>query len=130
MAVRERPLSPHLQVYKPQLTSTTSIMHRFTGMILSLAAVFLVWGLLAIAHGADSYSTYKAFMGSGPGLILFVAFTFSLSYHLLNGIRHLMWDAGHGMDIPSAYASGWASIIGAVVLTVGAVILAFSGGAA
>lgn len=129
MAVRERPLSPHLQVYKPQLTSTTSIMHRFTGMILSLAAVFLVMGLMAVAHGPDAYSSYRALMGSGLGLVLFVAFTFSLSYHLLNGIRHLVWDTGRGMDIPSAYASGWAVIVGALLLTGGAVGLALGGAA-
>lgn len=129
MAVRERPLSPHLQVYKPQLTSTTSIMHRFTGMILSLAAVFLVMGLMAVAHGPDAYSSYRALMGSGLGLVLFAAFTFSLSYHLLNGIRHLVWDTGRGMDIPSAYASGWAVIVGALLLTVGALGLALGGAA-
>ncbi|MCU0754194.1 MAG: succinate dehydrogenase, cytochrome b556 subunit [Xanthomonadales bacterium] len=117
MAVRERPLSPHLQVYRPQLTSSTSIMHRFTGMILSLAAVFLVIGLVTVAHGAEAYASYRALMGSGLGLALFVAFTFSLSYHLLNGIRHLCWDMGRGLDIPTAYASGWAVIIGAVILT-------------
>lgn len=92
-------------------------MHRFTGMILSLAAVFLVWGLLAVAHGAEAYASFRALMGSGLGIALFVAFTFSLSYHLLNGIRHLAWDAGRGLDIPSAYASGWAVIVGAVILT-------------
>lgn len=129
MAVRERPLSPHLQVYKPQLTSTTSIMHRFTGMILSLAAVFLVMGLMAVAHGPDAYSSYRALMGSGLGLVLFAAFTFSLSYHLLNGIRHLVWDTGRGMDIPSAYASGWAVIVGALLLTGGALGLALGGAA-
>lgn len=129
MAVRPRPLSPHLQVYRPQLTSTTSIMHRFSGMILSLAAVFLVIGLLAIASGAEDYSRFQAFMAGGFGIALFVAFTFSLSYHLLNGIRHLVWDTGRGLDISTAYASGWASIIGAVILT-GAVAGLVLGGAA
>jgi succinate dehydrogenase / fumarate reductase cytochrome b subunit len=129
MAVRPRPLSPHLQVYRPQLTSTTSIMHRFSGMILSLAAVFLVIGLLAVASGAEDYLRYKALMSGGFGIGLFIAFTFSLSYHLLNGIRHLAWDAGRGLDISSAYASGWASIIGAVILT-GVVVGLVLGGAA
>ncbi|MCU0754767.1 MAG: succinate dehydrogenase, cytochrome b556 subunit [Xanthomonadales bacterium] len=129
MAVRERPLSPHLQVYRPQLTSSTSIMHRFTGMILSLAAVFLVLGLMAVAHSADAYSSYRALMGSGLGVAIFIAFTFSLSYHLLNGIRHLVWDMGRGLDIPSAYASGWTVIIGAVILT-GLIAALALGGAA
>jgi succinate dehydrogenase / fumarate reductase cytochrome b subunit len=129
MAARPRPLSPHLQVYRPQLTSTTSIMHRFTGMILSLAAVFLVFGLLAVAHGPEAYASYRALMGSGLGIALFLAFTFSLSYHLLNGIRHLVWDTGRGLDIPSAYASGWTSIIGALILTGIAAMMALGGGA-
>lgn len=129
MATRPRPLSPHLQVYKPQLTSITSIMHRFTGMILSLAAVFLVIGLLAVASGPEAYVLYQNFMKSGFGMALFVSFTFSLSYHLLNGIRHLAWDAGRGLDMPSAYASGWASIIGALILTVIAAGLVLGGAA-
>lgn len=113
-----RPLSPHLQVYRPQLTSILSITHRGTGIFLALGALYLVSWLLAIASGPDAYASVSAFSASIIGRLLLLGWTFSLFYHLANGIRHLVWDAGLGLDLKTAYMSGWLVVVGAVVLTV------------
>jgi succinate dehydrogenase / fumarate reductase cytochrome b subunit len=113
-----RPLSPHLQVYRPQLTSILSITHRGTGIFLALGALYLVAWLLAIASGPDAYASVSAFSASIVGRLLLLGWTFSLFYHLANGIRHLVWDAGVGLDLKTTYMSGWLVVVGAVVLTV------------
>lgn len=120
-----RPLSPHLQVYRPQLTSILSITHRGTGIFLALGALYLVCWLLAIASGPDAYASVSAFSASIVGRLLLLGWTFSLFYHLGNGIRHLVWDAGYGLDLKSTYASGWFVVAFAVVLTVIAWIAAY-----
>ena len=117
MAVSNRPLSPHLQVYKPQLTSVLSITHRLTGVALSAGLVLLVYWLLALAAGAESFSTARALMGSWIGQLVLLGFSFALFYHLCNGLRHLFWDAGLGLELRSAYASGWAVVVVAAALT-------------
>ena len=113
-----RPLSPHLQVYRPQLTSILSITHRGTGIFLALGALYLVCWLLAIASGPDAYASVSAFSASIIGRLLLLGWTFSLFYHLANGIRHLVWDAGVGLDLKTTYMSGWLVVVGAAVLTV------------
>lgn len=130
MAARPRPLSPHLQVYKPQLTSVLSIMHRFTGLILSAAGVVLVLLILSIASGPDAYDWAAAQLRGVFGKLLLFAFLFSLTYHLLNGIRHLFWDAGHGFELKTVYASGWTTLILAAITSVGLCAWLFLGGAA
>jgi succinate dehydrogenase / fumarate reductase cytochrome b subunit len=112
-----RPLSPHLQIYKPQLTSVLSISHRATGVALSVGALLLVWWLLAGALGAESYGRAQSFLGSWIGVLLMIGWTFSLFFHLCNGIRHLVWDTGHGLDLPTSYASGWMVVAASIVLT-------------
>jgi len=112
-----RPLSPHLQVYKPQLTSMLSITHRATGVALSLGTILLVAWLWAAAYSADCFEHISAFCGSIPGMILLFGWSFAFYFHLCNGIRHLFWDIGKGFDIPAAYRSGYAVIIGSGVLT-------------
>ena len=119
MANDTRPLSPHLQVYRPQLTSVLSITHRGTGVVLSLGFVVLVYWLAAAAGGAESYSRAQELLGSLPGLGLLAALSFSFFYHLANGIRHLVWDAGFWLELRGAYASGWAVVIFAFLATVG-----------
>ena len=114
---RTRPLSPHLQVYRPQLTSILSILHRATGFALAVGTLFLAWWLIAAALGPDAYAVVEAFYGSWLGTIVLLGFSFSLMYHLCNGIRHLVWDAGRGLDLPSAYGMGWAVVVGSLVLT-------------
>lgn len=117
MATQERPLSPHLQVYRPQLTSVMSILHRATGVVLALGALVFAGWLVAAAAGAEAFAAYGALLASVPGKVALFGFSACLVYHLLNGIRHLAWDAGHGYEIPKAYASGYAVAVMAVLLT-------------
>ena len=118
MSADKRPLSPHLQVYRPQLTSITSIAHRITGIGLSAGTLLLVWWLVAASIGPDYFALVSGVMGSIIGQLIMFCFTFALMYHLCNGIRHLFWDAGYGFELETAYKSGYAVIIGAVALTI------------
>ena len=112
-----RPLSPHLQVYRWQWTMVLSILHRATGLALSVGALLMVCWLLALATGPDSFAGLQTFLGSWFGRLLLFGWTWALAYHFLNGIRHLVWDAGYGFELPTAQASGVAVAIGSVVLT-------------
>lgn len=120
-----RPLSPHLQVYRPQLTSVLSIAHRGTGIFLTLGTLLLVYWLLSIASGPEAYANARAFFGSWFGQLVLFAWTFALFYHLCNGIRHLFWDIGFGFELPTVYASGKAVLIVSAVLTLLAWLLAY-----
>ena len=118
MMPASRPLSPHLQIYRWQITSVLSILHRFTGLALSVGTLLLVWWLVALATGPDAFTTAQAFMGSWLGRLLLLGWSFSLFFHLANGIRHLFWDAGYGFEIKTTTASGWAVVVASVALTV------------
>ena len=115
---RERPLSPHLQVYRWQVQMVTSILHRATGIVLALGLVGLVWGLLALAGGPERWAAFTACAGSPFGKIVLLGFSWALAYHLLNGVRHLVQDAGYGFDIPDFVRSSWISVIGSLLLVV------------
>ncbi len=117
MASNKRPLSPHLQVYKPQITSVLSITHRITGVGLGLGTLLIAWWLIALAAGAEGFAVAQGFMGSVIGRILLLGFTLALYFHLANGIRHLFWDAGRGFELGTVTRSGWAAVAAAVVLT-------------
>ncbi|ASR44569.1 MULTISPECIES: succinate dehydrogenase, cytochrome b556 subunit [unclassified Luteimonas] len=117
MAHPNRPLSPHLQVYRPQMTSTMSILHRITGVSLAVGGISLVWWLMSIAAGGEAYEFASRQWASPMGLIFLFGFTLALIYHLLNGIRHLLWDAGWGFEIPKAYASGYAVFVVGFLIT-------------
>lgn len=117
MATRSRPLSPHLQIYRPQLTSLLSIIHRSTGVALCAGAVALVWGIVAVAMGGDHYACFSDFARGIFGRLLTVAFVFCLIYHWLNGLRHLAWDTGWGLEIKRAYQTGWVVVVLAPTLT-------------
>jgi succinate dehydrogenase / fumarate reductase cytochrome b subunit len=121
-----RPLSPHLQVYKPQITSVLSITHRATGIVLSLGVVLLVAWLMAAAAGPEYYAAAQACAGSWLGYLFLFGFSVCLFYHLLNGIRHLFWDAGHGFELETVTRTGWAVLVGTVLLTAIAWILGLS----
>jgi succinate dehydrogenase / fumarate reductase cytochrome b subunit len=121
-----RPLSPHLQIYRWQLTMALSITHRATGIALAVGSVLLVWWLLAAAEGGGAFNTAQAFWGSWVGLILLFGWAFALFFHLCNGIRHLAWDTGWGLDLKTTYATGWAVVAASVLLTVIAFVLGFS----
>ena len=124
MSSQNRPLSPHLQVYRPQLTSMLSIAHRGTGVALAIGSVLLVYWLVAAASGPQSYMTAQAFFGNWFIKLLLFLWSFALFYHLANGIRHLLWDAGYGFDIPTVYLSGRIVVGASAALTVLAWILA------
>jgi succinate dehydrogenase / fumarate reductase cytochrome b subunit len=122
MTQAERPLSPHLQIYRWQLPMVLSILHRATGIALSAGAVFLVWWLVAAAGGAQDFAAAHWFFSSWLGWLFLLGWCFSFFYHLCNGIRHLAWDAGYGYDIANAYRSGWVVVAATIVLTVVAYI--------
>ena len=117
MADTRRPLSPHLQIYKWQVQMVTSIMHRATGIALAVGTLVVVWGLVALAAGEDAFNQFKLCVGSPLGMILMIGWTWALFYHLCNGIRHLVQDAGAGYAIEQFVRSSWASVIVSIVLT-------------
>ena len=112
-----RPLSPHLQIYKPQITSILSIMHRLTGIGLSVGTILIVLWLTSLSLGESFYEYYIIFVKSVFGKLILIAFAFALSYHLSNGIRHLFWDLGYGFELDVVFKSGVVVIFSALVLT-------------
>ena len=117
MISSRRPLSPHLQVYRPQITSTLSILHRLTGIALAAGTLLLTWWLAALASGPEAFAAAQDFIGSLIGRLMLFGWSFALFYHLCNGIRHLAWDAGYGYEINTATRTGWLVVAGAVALT-------------
>ena len=126
MAQTERPLSPHLQVYRPQITSILSILHRLTGIVLGVGTLLLAWWLIAAALGPGAYADAEWFISSWVGRLVLLGFTFSLFYHLCNGIRHLGWDIGWGFDLPVLHVTGWLVLLAAMGLTLLAWILGYA----
>lgn len=114
----QRPLSPHLQIYRPQMTSISSILTRITGNGVIVAVVLAVWWLLAAATSDAYFAVANAVVTSWFGDLVFTASLWSVWYHFCAGLRHLYFDAGHGLDVPTAEKLGWACVIGSVVLTV------------
>lgn len=112
-----RPLSPHLSIYNQSYTGTLSILHRMTGVAMTLGAVLIVWWLLAAATGPEAFATADGFLTSLLGRLILIGSLWALSYHLLNGVRHLFWDAGYGFNLSLVRSSGWVVLIGSVVLT-------------
>ena len=113
-----RPLSPHLQVYRWQLTSVLSILHRATGIALSVGALYLATWVIYAAGSSRGYAVFQEFNGSILGRILLGGWLFSAFYHLCNGIRHLFWDAGYGFELKDAYRSGWIVVAVSLIATV------------
>ncbi len=124
----KRPLSPHLQVYKIQITSLLSILHRVTGIVLYAGSVLLTLWFVALAAGPQSYEAMQDFLLSSIGLILLMGWSFSFFYHLCNGIRHLMWDIGLGYEMSAVRLTGWMVIISSVLSTIVSWILVIFGG--
>lgn len=119
MNTDRRPLSPFMigPYYKPQMTSLMSITHRATGVFLSvIGAPLMVWWILATAGGPEAFARFEAVVGSPLGMLALAATVFCLCYHLLNGIRHLVWDTGRALDVRTAYTLGWLVLIGTAVL--------------
>ena len=117
MPETNRPLSPHLQIYSWQISNTTSILHRLSGVGLSLGILCLVTWIVAAAVGEDFYKSVAGLLGGPLGLLVLFGFSASFFYHLANGIRHLCWDAGYGFEKKRARLTGWVAIITAAILT-------------
>lgn len=113
-----RPMSPHLQVYRPQLTSVLSALNRITGVGSSIGVLLMVWWLVTSAGSPGAYGAMQTVMGSWIGLFLLFCWTAALMYHFFAGLRHLAWDAGYGFDLPQVYASGWATVAATGLSTV------------
>lgn len=116
---RQRPLSPFMigPYYRPQLTSMLSITHRLTGIGNAIGAIGLVVWLICIAAGPDALAAFNGHAGAWYGMALMVAWTWSVAYHLCNGLRHLAWDTGRGLELPTVYRTGYLVIAGSVILT-------------
>ncbi len=120
----DRPMSPHLQVYRLPLAAWLSITHRITGIGLTIGTLLLTSWIVAATHGGDSYAAFTAFVGSPFGYFLLLGFSLALFYHLCNGIRHLFWDAGMNFEIAQTNSGNWLVMVGTVVLTAVAWLLA------
>ena len=119
-AKRPRPLSPNVQIYRPQLTSVLSILNRISGSILSACAVVLVVWLVAATTKPQAYAVVQGAIASWIGQVVLFGATFAFFLHFCGGIRHLVWDTVHGFELRSIYISGWAVVAASVVLTVAA----------
>lgn len=129
MAARKRPLSPHLDIYKKQITSVLSIAHRMTGVVLSIGALFVSAWLVIVASDYDCYAWFQQIIASWYGMLALFVFSASLIYHLLNGIRHLLWDIGWGFALPQVYRSGYIVATLTVIFTATIWFFAMRGGA-
>jgi len=125
-ATRARPLSPHLQIYRWPVTMATSITHRVTGVALSVGTLLVAWWLIAAASGADAYDTFSTYARSPLGLLILFGFVWSLSFHLLNGIRHLFWDSGFGFKVKTAERTGVLVYALSLIAAVGIFAYAFA----
>ncbi len=126
MAQASRPLSPHLQIYRPQLTSILSILHRFTGVGLALGAALFAYWIAAAAYGADAFARANALVVSGFGRLVLFGLTFAFFYHFANGLRHLAWDAGYGFDMKILNRSGIAVVVVSLVATIAFWVAAYA----
>jgi succinate dehydrogenase / fumarate reductase cytochrome b subunit len=126
-APRARPLSPHWVIYRWPITMVTSIVHRATGLALSVGTIVLCWWLIAVANGPEAFNQFISLVATPLGEVVMFGFVWSLAYHLLNGIRHLAWDLGYGFAVPTASKSGVLVIGGSIVLAVAVFALAYAG---
>ena len=129
MAARQRPLSPHLDIYKKQITSVLSITHRLTGVVLAIGALLVAAWLVCVASDADCFTWCQHIIASWFGKLALFVFSASLIYHLLNGVRHLLWDIGWGMDIATVEKTGYLVVVLSVILTGLLWFVALRGGA-
>jgi succinate dehydrogenase / fumarate reductase cytochrome b subunit len=118
MPVRARPISPHLGIYRWQISMSLSILHRLTGVALAFGLLALCYWLVSLAGGERSYAAAVKLLATPPGLAVLIGWTFAFLYHLLNGVRHLFWDVGYGFERPQRHVSGWLVVAAAVGLTI------------
>ncbi|MDQ3617988.1 MAG: succinate dehydrogenase, cytochrome b556 subunit [Pseudomonadota bacterium] len=115
--LRARPLSPHLQVYRWQIQMVTSILHRATGVVLTLGSLLIVCGLVSLAAGPEAWAEFTGFARSGLGFLILFGWSWALAFHLINGIKHLVQDAGWAYRIESFVMNGWIAVVGSLALT-------------
>ena len=120
-----RPLSPHLTIYRPQYTAVLSILHRITGVALTLGAVLVVWWFVAAATGPEAFATADGLITSWLGGLVLIGSLWALWYHFCNGIRHLVWDTGRGLALDTSWKTGLAAVAASVVLTLVTLVMAF-----
>lgn len=120
-----RPLSPHLTIYNQSYTGTLSILNRITGVGMTLATILIVWWLLAASSNAQHFATVDGFLNSWFGGLIMIGSLWAMWYHFCNGIRHLVWDTGRGMELETVQKSGWVVIGASIVLTAITLIAAF-----
>lgn len=113
----ERPLSPHLQIYRRTLTMMMSILHRLTGAALYFGTLLLAWWLLAAASGPEAFATAQAFMGSIVGRVILLGYTWALIHHMLGGVRHLIWDTGRGFELETVEWLARLTLAGSIAIT-------------
>lgn len=121
----QRPLSPHLQIFRLMFTMLMSIVHRLTGMALYFGSILLVWWLTAVAGGSSYFDFVQDVFGSWPGLIVLILLSWALIHHFLGGIRHLVWDTGHGLKLPTVELLARLTLAGSILLTIGLWALAY-----
>lgn len=114
----ERPLSPHLQIYKPMLTMMMSIFHRLTGVALCFGVVLVVWWLTAAATSDAYFAMVQGFFGHWFGRLVLFGFTWALVHHMLGGLRHLIWDTGRGFGLATVEIMAWANLVGSIAITI------------
>jgi succinate dehydrogenase / fumarate reductase cytochrome b subunit len=125
MAMQNRPLSPHLQIYRPQISSVLSILHRISGIALAAGSLLLVYWIVAAAVGPEAFAAAQGFIGSFIGRLLLFGWTYALFFHLANGIRHLFWDMGRGFELKTVSVTGWTVVVAALLLTLIAWVLGY-----
>jgi succinate dehydrogenase / fumarate reductase, cytochrome b subunit len=117
LPARVRPLSPHIGIYRWQIGNSLSILHRLTGVALAVGLIALSYWLVSVAAGEHAYAAAARQFASPLGLAVLIGWTFAFFYHLLNGIRHLFWDAGYGFERTQRHVSGWFAVLGALAMT-------------
>ena len=119
MAQVKRPVSPHLQVYRWSVTMASSILHRASGVVLGVGTLALAWWLIAAATSDEAYQLVQVCLGSFIGRLVMLGFVWALVYHMMNGVRHLVWDMGYGFELKTAQFSGWLVLIASAAATAG-----------
>ena len=126
MSTHNRPVSPHIQIYRPQITSVLSILHRITGIVLAVGSIALALWLSFLAYDPYLFLALTGYLINFVGATFLLVWIFALIYHLCNGVRHLFWDAGIGFELPALYRSGWLVVASSLVLTVGIGLVIYS----
>jgi succinate dehydrogenase / fumarate reductase, cytochrome b subunit len=112
-----RPLSPHLQIYRPLINMVMSIVHRITGAALYAGSILLVWWLFAAAWSPGYFAIVNSLLGTWIGLLILLGYSWALMHHMLGGVRHMIWDTGSGFDLPTVDRLSWGTLTGSIVLT-------------